>query len=339
MKCWAKTARRVSLGRPSIHLLFILTLLSGSALSQDANLHTQANVVIIPALVKNAKGEIVYGLTARDFVVEDDGVAQPARLDDEAVDGSQISMVVAIQTGRRANYEFPRIRGLGAMLAPLIESGLGRVAIVEFDSEVRLIQDFSSNSERTAANLKIIDPGDSGAAIFDAVDYSVKLLEKAPKERQRVLLLISETRDHGSHDAKIDDVVAEIGRSNTATYSLAFSPTVSNIHDTFEGNNINDEMHYNVNFLALGYLAAQAMRKNAPKTVAAMTGGEYETFASQKHFDARMVDFSNHLRSRYILTIEPKDPHPGLHQIRVRLQDQGDRVVLARSRYWAVGPK
>jgi len=167
------------------------------------------------------------------------------------------------------------------------------------------------------------------------VDYSVKLLEKAPRERPRVLLLISETRDHGSK-AKVEDVVAAIGQSSTAVYALAFSPSRSNILDTMLGNNKN-EMHPAPDLLAPIMMAAQAMRRNTPATVAAMTGGEYELFATGKSFEERMVDFTNHLHSRYLLSIEPRNPHEGLHQLRVRLRDAGDRVVLARSSYWAVG--
>jgi VWFA-related protein len=313
-------------------LLATAPVLSSSAFPQETTFHSQSNLVVIPALVRSAKGEIVYGLTAKDFLIEDDGVELPVRLD-EAAEGSAVSVVVAIQRGRRANYEFPRIRGLSAMLDPLLQAGRGRVAIVEFDSQVQLVQDFSSKPEKTAETLKGLQAGDEGAAILDAVDYSVKLLEKAPKERPRVLLLISETRDHGSQ-AKVEDVVAEIGQSTTAVYALAFSPSRSNVLDTMRGNNI-EEMHPTMDFLALAYMAAQAMRKNTPQTVASMTGGEYELFTSRKHFDARMVDFTNHLHSRYLLSIEPKSPHAGLHQLRVRLREPGDRVVLARSRYWA----
>ena len=240
MKASTRTACPIN-ARSSGLAFFLLTMLSGGAVSQGTTFHSQTNVVVIPALVKSAKGAIVYGLGAKDFLVEDDGAEHVVRLD-EAAEGSQVSLVVAIQRGRRANYEFPRIRGLSAMLDPMVEAGLGRVAIVEFDSQVELIQDFSGNSEKIAENLKGLHAGDGGAAILDAVDYSVKLLEKAPKERQRVLLLISETRDHGSYGVKVDDVVAEIGQSNTAMYALTFSPSRSNVSDTMRGNNL-DEMH------------------------------------------------------------------------------------------------
>jgi VWFA-related protein len=324
-----------------VRVLLVALLAAAGAPAQDTpaqdtqaqdTIHTQSNVVIVPALVKNAKGEAVYGLGAKDFVVEDDGVEQPVRLD-EAAEGSAMSLVIAIQRGRRANYEFPRIRGLSAMVDPIMETGLGRVAIVEFDSQAELVQDFTSSSEKTAETLKQLQPGDGGAAILDAVDYSVKLLEKAPRERQRVLLLISETRDHGGHEAKVDDVVAEIGQSNTAVYALAFSPSRSNVLDTMRGNNM-AEMHPSPDLLAPFILAVEAMKKNIPGTVAAMSGGEYELFATKTNFEARMIDFTNHLHSRYLLSIEPKNPHAGLHQIRVRLRDPGDRTVLARSRYW-----
>ena len=56
-----------------------------------------------------------------------------------------------------------------------------------------------------------------------------------------------------------------------------------------------------------------------------------------------MNDFTNHLHSRYLLSFAPKDPHPGPHQIRVRLrgqsQDAPNGTVLARSSYWAEGTK
>jgi VWFA-related protein len=321
--------------RSAAGLLVFCMLLSCDAPSQETTLHSQANVVIVPALVKSAKGEIVYGLEAKDFIVQDDGVEQTVHLD-EAAEGSHVSIVVAIQRGRRANYEFPRIRGLSSMLDPLIEQAMARVAIVEFDSQVQLVQDFTGNSERIAETLKELEPGDGGATIVDAISDSVKLLERTSRDEKRVLLLISETRDHGSHQSKIEEVVAQIGESNTSVYALAFAPSRSNVLDTMRGNNI-AEMNPSPDLLAPLIMAAQAMKKNTPRAVASMTGGEYELFATKKNFEARMVDFTNHLHSRYLLSIEPKAPREGLHQLQVHLRVPGDRIVLARNSYWATG--
>ena len=104
-KCWAKTARRDSL-RPAratflVSLFFVLLLSGSAALPQETTLRTQSNVVLVPALVKDQEGGVLYGLQAKNFIVEDDGVEQPLRLD-EAPEGQPISLVVAIQRGRRA---------------------------------------------------------------------------------------------------------------------------------------------------------------------------------------------------------------------------------------------
>ncbi|MGP0019735.1 MAG: VWA domain-containing protein [Candidatus Sulfotelmatobacter sp.] len=316
---------------------FILALLSGIALPQETTLRSQSNVVLVPALVKDQQGGIVYGLQARDFIVEDDGVEQAARLD-EAPEGQPISLVVVIQRGRRAYAEFPRMHGLKSMLDPLFSMGTARVAVVEFDSQVELTRDFTRDATLVEDDLTNLQPGDGGATILDAVRYSVNLLKQEPEDRLRVLLLISATRDHGSH-VKLDDAVSAIGQSNAVMYALAFSPALSNILDTGRGTNIESEMHQGINFLDLAYRTAQAMRKNVPSTIASMTGGEYELFATKKKFDVRMNDFTNHLHSRYLLSFAPQRPHPGLHQIRVRLRDAADAAVLARSSYWAQGTK
>src|ERR1017187_9794830 len=328
MKFWAaKTAKQDSLRAGTsfrVLTLLIVTLFGSIALPQETTLRSQSNVVLIPALVKDQQGGIVYGLE------------QPARLD-EAPEAQPISLVVAIQRGRRAAYEFPRMQGLKSMLDPLFSLGTARVAVVEFDSQVEITRNFTKDASLVDDDLRNLQPGDGGAAILDAVDSSVDLLRQEPEERLRVLLLISETRDHGSH-GKIDDTVAAIGKSNAVMYALAFSPSLSNILDTGRGTN-KDEMHNGVNFLDLLYRAEQAMKKNVPSTIASMTGGEYELFATRKKFEVRMNDFTNHLHSRYLLSFAPKSPHPGLHQIRVRLRGQSkgaeDGTVLARTSYWA----
>ena len=337
MKCSTTNARRASLRVSFRFVIFtVFALLPAGAVPQETTLRSQANVVLIPTLVKDEEGGIVYGLEAKDFIIEDDGVEQPLRLD-EAPEGQPVSLVVAIQRGRRAYHEFPRMLGLNTMLDPLFSQGTARVALVEFDSKVEVTRNFTRDASLIAADLSNLRPGDDGAATLDAIAGAVNLLKDEAEERQRVLLLISETRDHGSR-VKIENAVATIGQANVLMYALAFSPSLSNILDTGRGNN-QEEMHEGINFLDLMYQTAQAMRKNVPSAVAFMTGGEYQLFATRKKFEVRMNDFTNHLHSRYLLSIAPKSPHPGLHQIRVRLREESKNAVLARTSYWAEGSK
>ena len=312
-------------------ILFISTALGG----QEPTFRSRTSVVLVPALVRDRDGKTVYGLQANDFLIEDDGIPQQTRLD-ETVDVEPVSIVIAIQRGRRAFREFQRMGGLGAMLDPILGQGQAQLALVEFDSNVEVVRYFTHGQARIADDLKALSPGDDGAAILDAIDTSVKLLNQTPQGRRRMLLLISETRDHGSHAAKIPDVVTALGNSNTVIYALTFSPSLSQVLDTERGSN-RDEWQCSPDLLAPLLMASQSIRKNAPKAVASMTGGEYELFKSHRGFEDRMIDFTNHLHSRYLLSFEPANPRPGLHEIKVRLRDPGKSTVLARTSYWAVG--
>jgi VWFA-related protein len=340
--------------RQSVGLTCLLMLGLRCSYSQDTNqqnsptLRTQSNVVFAPALVKDKAGKLVFGLQAKDFIIEDDGVPQQVSMD-EAEPQEAVSLVVAIQSGRSALSEFQRMKGLSAMLDQIVGQPQVQTAVVVFDSEVNLAQDFSFDSTSTEAFLKSMmggprrnmpDGDRSGAAILDAVHYSVRLLGKQADDSRRVLLLISETRDHGSHAVTIEDVVAAISESNTVVYTLAFSPTASTAMDTLRGewDARTDPAGWNLDILRLAKMAREAMRKNVSKETSFLTGGEYELFTSRKNFEKFMAEFANHLHNRYLLRFEPKNPRPGLHEVRVRLREPGDLVILARRSYWVEDP-
>jgi VWFA-related protein len=328
----------MNLFKASLGVAMFTVVLGPAAAPQEPTFNAQSDVVLVPTLVRDAKGNVVYGLQATDFVIEDDGVEQKPYLD-EAAEAEPVSLIIAVQRGRRAWREFARMRGLPAMLEPVLSQPDTETALVFFDSKLDLVHDFTRNGEVIEDDLKNLEAGDNGAAILDAVAYSVRLLNQRPEGRQRLLLLISEKRDHGSHFAKLDDVVKLIGVANVAVYALPFSPSLSQVLDTERGSN-RDETFWGAPPDVQGafLMALAAIKKNMPEAIASMSGGEYELFASRKSFETKMNSFSNHVHNRYLLSFEPKSPYPGLHRIRVRLKDPArSETVLFRSNYWAGG--
>jgi VWFA-related protein len=314
-------------------LLALVVVLQPATAQEKPGFTAQSNLVPVPVLVRDGAGSAVYGLDEKDFILEDNGVEQPVHLD-KTTEPRPVSLIVVVQTGRRATREFSRITGLSSMLDPVLSDPNNEAAIVFFDTQLNLARDFTNNDDAIETDLKSPPSGDGGAAILDAVAYSVRLLARRPEGRQRVLLLISETRDHGSRFSEIDNVVRLVGETNTSVYALPFSPYGSQQLDTLRGAN-RDEWNPALDFIEKFAVAREAMRKNTPKALAALTGGEYELFATRKGFETDMTNFANHLDSRYQLSFEPKAPHPGLHQIRVRLRNPAaGQTVLFRSSYW-----
>jgi VWFA-related protein len=292
-------------------------------------LRVTANEVLVPTLVEKRGGGIVYGLKPDDFVLEDNGVPQKIRVQEE-MDTAPVSLVVAVEEGGVSALEFDKLAKLGPLLDLFLSDGRSQAALVGFDSRPHLIRDYSHSSDEVNQALKHLEPGNGGDAILDTVSYAVDLLETQPKEYRRVLLLISEERDHGSKHTRPEKLVEKIGRSDVLVLSVSFSPSRAELlHDIKDSG---DDRAMNIVFTLA--MAVQAFKKNVAKEVAHMSGGEYTTFTGDKGFEQRVVDAAKHARNRYLITFSPSDPTPGLHTIRVRTAvDYGARIV-ARANYW-----
>jgi len=302
----------------------------------------------------------MYSLQAKDFIIEDDGVEQDVSLDDSP-EREPVSLVVAIQVGHKASSQFKRrsdlslydsfyseeerkdcrkrkvpcptaIAGLGTMLSDFMDQTKGEVALVTFDSLVYQFQGFTEDPSKLSERLTKLTPGDDGAAILDAVSYSERLLESRPRNRRRLLLLISESRDHGSMTTRPPNLLQQLAASNTLVCSLTFSPLRGRFAEDLKA------LPSGENFDLLVPLRAGVgtLRKNVAQDIAAVMGGEDRRFKDKTTFDATFASITNGIHGRYLLSFQPKQPKPGPHSIRVRLREPREGLVLrARSEYWA----
>jgi VWFA-related protein len=301
------------------------------ASSPQTTIRVQSSEVLVPTLVQMPSGEIVYGLGPSDFELLDNGVQQQLHVDDD-LDNEPVSVVVAVEKGRLAALEFDKINRLAPLIDLFLGDGASEAAFVSFDSQPQLVVPFTRDADRLGHELKHIEPGDGGAAILDTVGYSVKLLEARPKDYRRVLLLISETRDHGSRDVDAKRLVEEIGSSNTLVLSVAFSPSKALLlHDL-----THHEEAAGPDYLAPLVMAVQAVRKNVAREIALMSGGEYAPFTTGRGFEDRVQEVAKHARNRYLLSFRPTDNTPGLHQLDVHLTRNLGARVVARTSYWAL---
>jgi len=215
--------------------------------SQASLLSTRSTLVLAPALVRNKAGDLVFTLAANDFVLTDDGVPQKLTLEQDT-GGEPLALVVVIEIGGAGAREFNEFSSIAPPLAPMLASIVGnvphKVAVVAFDSQPTLLQNFTSNLDSAADVIASLTPGcsrqhnlencasplaihnlglgDNGAAILDALGFSVDLLRNQPLQYRRAILLISETLDRGSH-LKLEDALRAISDTNTVIYSIGFS--------------------------------------------------------------------------------------------------------------------
>ncbi len=294
------------------------------------NLRVTTTEVLVPTLIEKKGGGILYGLKPSDFVLEDNGVPQRIKVQPE-MDTAPVALVVAVEQGGASVLEFSKLARLGPLLDVFLSDPRSQVALVGFDSEPNLIQDFTHSGDQVNTELTQLEPGDGGAAILDTVNYGVTLLESQPKEYRRVLLLISEERDHGSKHTKAVELIRMIGESDVLVLSVSFSPATAEL---VNGLTRPYSETAEADLLAPLLMAVKAFKKNVAKEVATESGGEYTTFVGDKRFEARVMTAARDARNRYLITFSPSDPTPGLHSIRVKTaEDYGARIV-ARANYW-----
>src|ERR1700728_326611 len=90
-----------------------------SAGSQIPALSVRSNLVLVPALVKTKSGELVFALTADDFILTDNGVPQPLRLEPDT-DQQPVALAIIVQTGGHGASHLGDYRDLDAVLDAVV---------------------------------------------------------------------------------------------------------------------------------------------------------------------------------------------------------------------------
>jgi VWFA-related protein len=349
-------------------LLIVAAAVPVMAQGQDYTYQTQSNLVTLPTHVQTRRGETLYGLRPEQFVVEDNGIRQAVHVDEDT-DLAGLSLVVAVQCSRSAGLEFSKFKGLQAMIEGIVGNAPHEVAIVSYGDEPRLLGNFSGDPAALQLALSKLTPcHDFGAATLDTVNFATHLLERRQNRYRRAILLVSEIRDHGSQ-ASAREAVASLGVTNTVIYSVAYSPTRDELIRDLRGAedepsraplaspppvtatpNVSKEPPLVaeqqkapkppplISLPPIFVVPANALRQNAAKELASLSGGEYINFTTERGFDEGLQRFSNLVHNYYLLSFQPRGrPDLGFHSLRVRIPEYPDAVIQTRTGYWSAG--
>lgn len=331
--------------------------------SNPTTLTVRSTLVEVPVLVKTKDGQVVFELTANDFVVTDDGVPQQIRVEEDT-DGRPLALAIVVETGGAGARHLADYAALDAVLDALIGNVEHRVELIGFDSTSHLLTGFTESTEDVSRRLSRLNPGDEGAGILDGISFAVDQLKAQPPRFRRAILLLSETRDQGSKTT-LQSALRLISDANITMYSFGFSSTGAAIgheaskfngsepgpaHGCFSKDGADPEYdgHYSKQVLdcisqlapplrlaTMTWIAASdGLKKNTAQEIAGLTGGEFFHFHDAKELRSGLIRVSNDVPNYYVLSFRPSSATPGLHALKVELKDRPGLVFRARTEYW-----
>jgi len=318
--------------------------------------------IIAPTLVTDRAGNIIDGLQPHQFRLFDNNKEQNIHVD---VAFQPISLVVAIEASSRVDGPIlNQIKHLGTLL-PLVSGDHGEVAILAFDSRLRVMQDFTSDTDKIKAAVDKINAGNSSSRMIDAVDRAVYMLRNRPKDNRRIVLLVSETRDVASEgrlrealiDANINNVLIYTVNINQLMVRLTEKPQAPRpdpidvtAYPSLGGNpptptsvaqnyGIQNQVQF-VPLLTEIYKNAKRIFVDSPsEAFAKATGGQEFSFIKERALEDAIQRISQEIRSQYLISYAPDNKEePGFHTITVGV-DNPAYVTKTRPGYWVGGGK
>jgi VWFA-related protein len=331
---------------------------NSSAQDADAVIgRTSVNVVIAPTTVRDRSGDFINGLQLQDFQLYDNNKLQRVNAD---VRDEPLSLVIAVQRSSNLEDILPKIQRIGSMLNDLVAGQDGEVAVIGFDHRIQVVQDFTSETQKVSEAMKKMTPGSSNHAVVDVVMNSIRMLQKQPPERRRVLLLIAEKRDKGS-EGRVREALTQAQFANVAIYSLDISTVVAalttkgmpppppSIPTTAQHMPAGgaatpttvDQNYYNGNYIPIFVDIFKATKSlfvdDTLDVFTRFTGGKEYSFVSDKSLDKAIQGISEEIHSQYLLSYVPNNlTEGGFHDIKV-VVNRPNLEVRTRPGYWVAG--
>jgi Ca-activated chloride channel family protein len=288
---------------------------------KDDAIKLEADLVTVDALVTDKDGAYIRDLKADDFVVYEDGVPQKLDFfgtDEKAELTRPLAAVFALDiSGSIQPEEIVKQRDAAESFVRLIRPE-SVFAVLAFNYQIRLLQDFTSDPAKISQSFRKIGPAEGSTKIFQSIDRAVSMLKRGPLWRsgrrlRRVVIVITDGYD--SVDP-IDqrDLIRRANDAAVTVYSITLPSYMPGLGK---------------NQRALTLLDASR--------IVPQTGGA-DFSADSGDFTQAFKAIAEEIRSSYTLAYYPPESerHDGrVHQIRVELKRPGLLLKTNRQSYLA----
>jgi VWFA-related protein len=327
----------------------------------EALIRVQTKLVTAPVTVINSNGDFVFDLKEKDFEVLDNDVHQ--HIEQFGLELQALAAVIVVETNSTSDPLLDQVRPLGPVFSDLLLGPEGKAGVVTYGDQIRVVQDFTQESDKLESALRGVEAWGSSAHLNDALARAIAMLENRPKEERRVIVVLSDGHDLGSQTRK-EEVVQRAVYAGITIYGVEFSPwrallgrrakapeitamdasmarplpPGSALTPTAEMNTYDVPTLPVIPFLlATGEMVRSTIAKSSLEFYAGRTGGVCYSHWSKKAVQDELSRIANEIRSQYEIAYVPHTPSEnGFHRIQVRVDRSGVKV-RTRAGYFVGG--
>ncbi|HEV2416621.1 MAG TPA: VWA domain-containing protein [Terriglobia bacterium] len=329
-----------------------------------ARIHVQSTLVEAPVTVVDSQGNYVQNLSQSDFEVLDNGV--PQNITRFGLATQPVALVIVVQTNQTVDPLLYQVRPLGSLFSGLFLGTKGEAAVICFDDNVRVVQNFTSDPNTLDAALRHIDSVGTRTRLNDALARAILMLSQRPSSERRVILVFSEGLNSGSQTSR-EEIIRAATAADVAIYGMRFEPESALLKNKQEApapdpidTNMarpgppgrpqtpdTNQSYWNpwntpTNGLPLMTDTLNVLRsarfKDIMDAYSKYTGGQSFGNWKQSSFQNRLQKIALDVNSQYMLAYAPSTlKQTGFHRLVVRVREPGLKT-RARAGYFYMTP-
>ncbi|HEV2290050.1 MAG TPA: VWA domain-containing protein [Candidatus Acidoferrales bacterium] len=289
----------------------VLAFVPAAKAQTDGRIRVETDLVSVPATVLDSTGKPVADLPESAFKLDENGVEQKiARFETQTNRPLELSLMVDSSMSTTMEMKFEN--EAAARFIKLVVRPGDVLGVFEFSDDVtELSAGFSSNILKLQAAAQKISPG-GGTSLFDAIVLGSQELERLPRDRRRVIVLVTDAGETTSRSSYEEARQAAI-QSEALLYTILIRAVKNE-----NGRNTAGE--------------------HAIETIIQSTGGAVYYADAMSQLDAMFEQISRELRTQYLLSYYPVPKEkPGTY-CRIELEISGGPYTLHyRQGYLATG--
>src|SRR5215217_477677 len=318
----------------SVALFALFIVAEANAQEVDEIVRTETSLVQLNIGVVDKQGRAITSLTRNDFTVYEDGVKQSIQ-HFEPVDAPFSLVLMLDMSGSTINFRQQLKLASQRFLDALAPED--RVAIIQFNKDVKSLTSFTTDREKTAYAIEIAS-GAGETHFYEALKYALRELDKERQRRKAIVVLtdgldtrlrntdratlskaqtneeaLATIQPHSSAD--LNSVLASADRQGVTIYPLAL-PSGDPRRLPLQTPNI------------VGIYAAARTRL---QSLADRTGGRLNEINRLEYMAQLYREVAANLRTLYTVAYQAKSDRPRgqWHEIKVEV---GNTELTARTR-------